>query len=289
MKRALCINSFEEISALVHGKTKTINSYFVDRDICEDPNNKFLQIIPYVTFFTSNYAEGKIVFVQYKRAAQGNEDRLLSKTSIGFGGHIDQLSDIKATLVTTAEDTTEHFVMTKQDLADTCIAAAKRELIEELGVNVLGIIGADLDFNESAFFMGDTRDAVNQVHLGLSFPVKLTDEQFAKLLEVVRINQKEIELIDKMTVNIRHIVEEMDISATNSKIMNQLVQQHGMEDWSIRVFDFIVRKEISILLKDINYDDLYNMSVAKQQAREAKVTQQDLISSTAEVQQVEEI
>lgn len=273
MKRALCINSFDEISALVRGEAETIDSCFVAREICEDPNNKFLQVIPYVTFYTPNHAEGKIVFAQYKRAAQGSEDRLLSKTSIGFGGHIDQLSDIKATSAHTAEDTTEHFVMSKQDLVDTCVTAAKRELLEELGVDVLGILGVDLDFNESAFFMGDTRDPVNQVHLGLSFPVKLTAEQFAKLMEVVQINKDEIELMDKMTANIRHIVEEMDVSATNGKIMNQLVQQHGMEDWSVRVFDFIVRKEIFVILKDVNYDDLYRLAVAKQQAREAEAAQ----------------
>ena len=273
MKRALCVNSFEEISALVRGEAETIDSCFVAREICEDPNNKFLQVIPYVTFYTPNHAEGKIVFAQYKRAAQGSEDRLLSKTSIGFGGHIDQLSDIKATSAHTAEDTTEHFVMSKQDLVDTCVTAAKRELLEELGVDVLGILGVDLDFNESAFFMGDTRDPVNQVHLGLSFPVKLTAEQFAKLMEVVQINKDEIELMDKMTANIRHIVEEMDVSATNGKIMNQLVQQHGMEDWSVRVFDFIVRKEIFVILKDVNYDDLYRLAVAKQQAREAEAAQ----------------
>lgn len=274
MKRALCINSFEEISALVRGEAETIDSCFVAREICEDPNNKFLQVIPYVTFYTANPAEGKLVFAQYKRAAQGSEDRLLSKTSIGFGGHIDQLSDIKSTSAHTAEDTTEHFVMSKQDLVDTCITAAKRELLEELGVDVLGILGVELDFNESAFFMGDTRDPVNQVHLGLSFPVKLTAEQFAKFMEVVQINKEEIELLDKMTANIRHIVEEMDVSATNGKIMNQLVQQHGVEDWSVRVFDFIVRKEIFLILKDVNYDDLYKIAVAKQQAREAEAAQQ---------------
>lgn len=280
MKRALCINSFEEISALIRGEAETIDSCFVAREICEDPNNKFLQVIPYVTFYTPNHAEGKIVFVQYKRAAQGSEDRLLSKTSIGFGGHIDQLTDITSTSAHTAEDTTEHFVMTKDDLVATCITAAKRELLEELGVDVLGTLGVELDFNESAFFMGDTRDPVNQVHLGLSFPVKLTEAQFVNLLAIVQINQAEIEVIDKMSANIRHIVEEMDVSATNGKIMQQLVQQHGMEDWSVRVFDFIVRKEIFVVLKDINYDDLYRLAVGKQQARDAEEAQR--IASDAE-------
>lgn len=274
MKRALCINSLEEISALIRGEAETIDSCLVTRDICEDPNNKFLQIIPYVVFYTPRYEEGKLVFIQYKRAAKGNEDRLLSKVSIGFGGHIDVLEEIKYVSSHVAEDTTIHFVMSKQDLIDTCITAAKRELTEELGSDILSTIGADLDFNESAFFMGDQSQPVNQVHLGLGLPVRLTEEQFNLFLVSAKINKEEIEVIDKMSANIRNIIEEMDVSATNSKIMNQLVQQHGFEDWSVRMFDYIVRKEIFLILRDINYDDLYRLSVSKQQAREAEAAAQ---------------
>lgn len=265
MKRALCINSFNELSDIIRDETKILDTSLVAREVCEDPNNKFLQIIPYVTFFAVIPSEGKIMFIQYKRAAKGSEDRLLSKTSIGFGGHIDQEAEIKFQTRSVAEDGTIHYVMTKQDLIDTCITAAKREVTEELGSDVLAAIGAELNFNESAFFTGDQREPVNQVHLGLSFPVKLTTEQFTKLLEIINANPEEIEVVDKMTVNIRHIIEEMDISATNSRIIQQLIQQHCVEDWSTRVFDFIVRKEISIILKDINYDDLYHLSITKKQ------------------------
>lgn len=274
MKRALCINSMEEIGALIRGEAETIDSCLVARDICEDPNNKFLQVVPYVVFYTPKHAEGKLLFAQYKRAAKGGEDRLLSKISIGFGGHIDDADEIKCQSKNTAEDTTDHFVMTKQDLIDTCLTAAKRELVEELGCDILAAVGADLNFEEAAFFTGDQRDPVNQVHLGLGLPVRLTEEQFAKFFENAVISLDEIEVLDKMTANIRHIVEEMDVSATNGKIMNQLVQQHGFEDWSVRMFDYIVRKEIFVILRDVNYDDLYRVAVAKQQAREAEAAQQ---------------
>jgi predicted NUDIX family phosphoesterase len=86
MKRALCVNSMEDIGALIRGEAETIDSCLVTRDICEDPNNKFLQIIPYVVFFTPRHAEGKLLFAHYKRAAKGTEERLQSKSSIGFGG-----------------------------------------------------------------------------------------------------------------------------------------------------------------------------------------------------------
>lgn len=276
MKHALCINSMEEIGALIRGEAETIDSCLVARDICEDPNNKFLQVVPYVVFYTPKHAEGKLLFVQYKHAAKGGDDRLLSKVSIGFGGHIDQMEEIKFQSHHTAEDTTEHFVMSKQDLVDTCITAAKRELTEELGCDILATIGAELNFEEAAFFMGNQLDPVNQVHIGLGLPVRLTEEQFALFFQSAVVAPEEIEVLDKMSVNIRHIVEEMDVSATNGKIMSQLIHQHGFEDWSVRMFDYIVRKEIFIILRDVNYDDLYRIAIAKQQAREAEAAQKNI-------------
>lgn len=264
MKRALCVNSMEDISNLIRGESETIDSSFVDRVICEDPNNKFLQVIPYVTFYTSKPAEGKIVFVQYLRAASGGDDRLLSKTSIGFGGHIDQLSDIKSTHANTAEDGTEHFVMSKQDLVDSMFTAAKRELMEELGINVLDVLGVSMDFNETAFFLGDQSEEVNQVHIGLSIPIKLTEEQFAKFFEIVQVNKAEIDSIDKMTLNVKSVIEEMDVTNTLGKIMRELKHKHNLEDWSTRVFDYISRKEIFIILKNVTYEDLYKISVEKE-------------------------
>lgn len=282
MKRALCVNSMEDIGALIRGEAETIDSCLVTREICEDPNNKFLQVIPYVVFYTPRHADGKLLFAHYKRAAKGTEERLQSKSSIGFGGHIDVLEEIKCASSYVAEDTTTHFTMSKQDLIDTCLAAANREVTEELGGDVLTAIGAQLDFNEAAFFMGDLREPVNQVHVGLGLPVRLTNEQFDKLFAEAKITPEEIEALAPMTLNIRHVVEEMDVSATYAKIAQQLVQQHGFEDWSVRILDYILRKEIFLILHDVGYDDLYRLAVAKQQAREAEAATQLQMQQSSE-------
>lgn len=282
MKRALCVNSMEDIGALIRGEAETIDSCLVTRDICEDPNNKFLQIIPYVVFYTPRHAEGKLLFAHYKRASKGTEERLQSKSSIGFGGHIDVLEEIKCATSYVAEDTTTHFTMSRQDLIDTCLAAAKREVTEELGGDILAAIGTQLDFNEAAFFMGDQREPVNQVHVGLGLPVRLTNEQFDKFFAEAKITPEEIEALAPMTVNIRHVVEEMDVSATYAKIAQQLVQQHGFEDWSVRILDYIIRKEIFMILRNIGYDDLYRIAVAKDQAQQAELAAQQQMQESAE-------
>lgn len=259
MKLALCVNSLNDVSLLIRGESESIDTSLVNRDICENPDNKFLQIIPYVTFYTVFPEEGKLSFVQYKRASKITEDRLSAKTSVGFGGHIDKMDDIKYATSTTAEDSTIHFTMSEQDLIDTCLNTAKREIVEELGSDVLQTLNVELDFNESAFFMGDQREAVGQVHLGLSLPVELTNEQFESLLKISLINLDEIESIDKLSVNFNLIVEEMDITVTNSTIMNQLATHNNVEDWSNRVIDYIIRKVIFKLLENINYSDIYEV------------------------------
>lgn len=280
MERALCINSLEEVSDLVHGRSETIDVSLVTRDICNDPNNKYLQIVPYVTFFTSNPANGNLVFIQYKHASKDSEDPLLSKTSIGFGGYINQEDEITYQNESIAEDTTLHYIMSKQDLDDTCVAAAKRKVIKTLGCDIFTAIGVNLNFNESVFFMGDQNDGVNQVNLGLLFSVKITADQFNMLLTCISINLEEIVLVDKLTVNIHGIVEEMDITITNNKIMHELATKYNVEDWSIRVFNFIVRKEIFTILEDITYDDLYLLSVAKKQAKQIKEMQEIPVNQT---------
>jgi len=266
MKRALCVNKIEEIGALINKETETIDCYFVDREICEDPNNYFLQIIPYVTFFTVNQEEGKIKFVQYLRAAVGDEDRLLSKTSIGFGGHIDQITDIDSKEVIVQEDTTEQFVMTLENLTNTLFKSAKRELQEELGVAITNVLDTEFIFNDCAFFLGDQSDDVNKVHVGFSIPVKLTEEQFETFFNSVNINKEEIDTIDRLNLNIRNIIEEMDVTVTLAKINNELKHKFNIEDWSCKVFEYITRKEIGHLLKDVTYDDISKIIYEKQKA-----------------------
>ena len=260
MKRALCVNNFGDLNMLITKESDTIDSCLVNREICEDPNNKFLQVIPYVTFYSNQPQTGEILFVHYRRAATGGEDRLLSKASIGFGGHIDSLDEIKYSTSHTAEDGTIHFTMTKDQLAESIFSAAKRELTEELGVDVIEQLGITFDFNSTAFFTGNQAEEVNQVHVGLSIPIELDIENLKKFISIVNINKEEIDTIDVMTVSVANIVEEMDITNTLEKVVNELRQKLNLEDWSCRMFSFIVRGKIYETFKSIGYFDMYSLA-----------------------------
>jgi len=277
MSRILCLNSFEELSDLIRGESEIIEASFVDYDICNNPDNRYLQITPYVTFYTAIPSEGKILLIQYKRTAKDTEDSKPAEISFGFGGPVDLETEIEFQNSYVTEDTSTsyntHYELSKENLTATCLTTAKRKLSEQLGSDILSAIGADLDFNEAAFFPGDPRVPADQVRLGLAIPVKLTNEQFTKLIAIAEVKPEEIEILDKMTINIHHIVEEMDITVTNNKIMQQMRKEHNVEDWAVRVFDFVVRKEIGDIMKNINYSDLYRLSVAKEQAHQAKQAQ----------------
>ena len=263
-KMALCVNKIEDIVALLKEENKTIDTYLVDREICEKPENQFLQIIPYVTFYNVDKENGKLNIIQYIRASKGNEDRLYAKTSIGFGGHIDNLMDISSSECCTLEDGATHFVMNKSELFATIFETANREIKEELGEELLNKLNIKFNIFDTAFFTGDMSEEVNKVHLGVSIPVELPEEQYKLFFDTIKINTEEIDKIDSMVVNLKNIIEEMNIDTVLNSVQNELKVKNNMEDWSLRVFDYITRKVIYNILKDVTYEDLITVSKEKE-------------------------
>lgn len=263
VKRALCINTIEDLIALIKGENETIDTRFVDRKICEDVSMGYLQIIPYVTFYTTDVEEGKLHIVQYLRAAGINEDRLLSKTSIGFGGHIDSEDDMEGGIRVPMEDGNNMYVLTKNELLGSIFKAAERELQEELSLNVKDVFGIDYteaDARNVVFFTGSPEEEVNRVHLGAAILFKLTNEQFEKFFEVISVNKDEIELVSRMTINLASIIEDMNSTVIIESIKNELRSKNNTEDWSLQVLELIIKTEINDIMAPINYHHLLELS-----------------------------
>lgn len=79
--------------------------------------------------------------------------------------------------------------MNLADLIKTASNCAEREVKEEIGID-LSEEGIDLSKVNSAFFVGDQEEEVNQVHLGLSFQVELPLRSLKSLRTVVYLIQK---------------------------------------------------------------------------------------------------
>lgn len=258
MKQALCIKSIEELNDLINNKIVSIETNLVDREICEKPENKLLQIIPYVVIYTLDFETGKLKFLHYLRAPKGGDDRLLSKTSVGFGGHIDDVNDI---VYTTAVENT--CTMSINDLIDTCLNTAQRELKEELSIELSTEDISKINPKNTVFFLGDQSIEVNQVHIGMLVPIKLNEESFNNFKSAAVFNVEEIAELGELVLNFSNIISSFDFGTAIRDVAKYLVHNSNIEDWSEKVISYTLDKEIKDFFNYIDYSDLVAIHKAK--------------------------
>jgi predicted NUDIX family phosphoesterase len=150
-------NEFELISESWLKRLLDEESFFAERAFMEK-TSKYVQIIPYTVVCVPdpyvNKKSGRIL--SYRRAAKHDEQRLASKWSVGFGGHIDP------------GDLGEG--MSKYQLIK---AGRERELQEELGESD-GVPCGDL------YLLNDLSDEVGSVHLGIVEQVLISSPEIDK-------------------------------------------------------------------------------------------------------------
>lgn len=135
-------NEFELISESWLKRLLDEESFFAERAFMEK-TSRYVQIIPYTVVCRPGSNNTPRNILSYRRAAKHDEQRLASKWSIGFGGHIDP-GDLKEG-------------MSKYQLIK---AGRERELQEELGVTGYTSI-------TGPYLLSDLSDEVGSVHLGI--------------------------------------------------------------------------------------------------------------------------
>lgn len=145
----------------------------VDREICET-NPYYVQLIPYVILH--NVDSGKVFM--YSRGKGGNEARLHGKCSIGVGGHID-----------IAPSDTE-------DLLTVIAKEARRELLEEVGLELPGSATLKTLIETTAFMVYTNATAVDNVHLGICFVLPVIDQNLKNMEAGVITNHQWVNLSD---------------------------------------------------------------------------------------------
>ena len=140
--------------------------YLVDRNVCEDPANGYLQFIPYIVATLTETG----CILKYDRPTSGDENKLHKFSSIGFGGHVD-------TVVMNGIGFTEpgEYDLSHAQFSETIFNCVRKELSEELGIS-----GIDYDIQEFISHMpvqfDDTNDPLNEVHLLLPFVAEVFSE-----------------------------------------------------------------------------------------------------------------
>jgi predicted NUDIX family phosphoesterase len=131
---------------------------------CEnDPTH--LQIIPYIVLYRQNQEQQRVEVLSYTRGNKSGEERLVSKKSIGFGGHVETLPEEGTDFIT--------------HIAKEAI----RELEEELGLKNLTVEMVLEKIKESAVFIvpDDDSTEVEKVHLGIQFFLDVTGMEFGEI------------------------------------------------------------------------------------------------------------
>lgn len=135
-------NGYKPISEYSHILSDALNKIEVKRrgDMEEDPTYK--QLISYVVV-----KNDKNETLLYTRLTGGGEERLHGLSSVGVGGHMNDVEGLRA--------------------GDLLLENAKRELLEEIGVepSQLGLIGV----------INDDSNEVGQVHIGLVYLAYIGD------------------------------------------------------------------------------------------------------------------
>lgn len=254
MKQALCISNFSDLINLLDNKAEHIETKLISREICEVPENNYLQIIPYIVFYSLNYKTNKLEFLTYKRAKKINEEKLVDKISNGFGGHIDTIEDIIATEHITNEDSTNSFKMSKENLLDTCLKAGARELAEELYVSVNV---NEINKDNIIFFFGDQTEEVNKVHLGALILIKIPSAELHKLKSKEEFNKEEIDSLDILSIDFKNVVETYNIEYVSNNITN-ILKENNYESWTQLTIEYILRREYLAVVSKTTYNDYIN-------------------------------
>ena len=289
MKQALCIPKMDVMESLLRGETQTVNTKLVPRDVCEVVENGYEQLIPYVIFSTNDIQEGRMKFIQYQRPSTGEgEARLQGKTSVGFGGHIDNRNDLSAESVVVENDGKEEFVMTLADLYKTAINCAEREIKEELGLDVAEL-GIDLNHSYKSFFKADENVEVNKVHTGLLILVNLDQDKFNLILEKAQPNKEEIEELSFLGINTALMLKDSlggDMSTISENLTRHLGEDCNTEQWSTFLVEMVVRSTIVHMLSTIEYQDIIAINRFKQHQAEQHEAAQAQAEATENVQTV---
>lgn len=237
-KKALCIRSREELKQLATGETTEITAFMVPRTICETVSDvrPYIQLIPYVNFTAMNPQDGQLYFLTYERPETGGEERLHRNKSVGFGGHIDDFTDVVGEQLGNAE-AYEGFSypavkMDRRQLVQTMFNTAVREVKEEIGID-LTEMGLTYENIQITLVQDENPGDVEKVHECVSIPIDLTPQSLVELKEKLAADEREI-----LNVNIVGI--DLNEQYTHGEpafeaLANLLKQEQNFERWSVLV------------------------------------------------------
>ncbi len=279
MKQAFCIRNTANINGLYDKTIPTVEGMFVNRDICEQVAEGYVQLIPYVVIYSVSADKTRLQALQYVRPDTGEgEQRLAGKSSVGFGGHIDLESEVVSTTVNIAEDGSKTYDVSLEDLSATAYNCATRELGEELGLD-LTKYGIDITQAPVVYFTGNPEEDVNKVHAGLGVAIRVSEDTFAAISSDSVIKPDEIAELGHATIRLDAVVEGLNVMMAIRATMKDMIEKYNLEGWSCVMLEFIIQGEINNVVGTLTYADLVNLSNAKKDLIQQQAAAQPAVES----------
>lgn len=289
MKIALCLKDLNDFNRLSDGEIETIDFQFVDRTICEVPDQGFFQLIPYVTFSFLDTPKGKLNYVIYRRPSKGEgEARLQGNSSIGFGGHIDSVDDLTFTESFVNEEGVTLYKMTLEDIKNTCMKCATREVIEEVGFDAF----KELDISNDSITFGLEReqdpDEVGQVHVCISIKVNLDEPRFAAFFSKAQAEETEIEELKSIAIDAGKFLGSFNVEGAVAHMNKQLNDEVQMEKWSTTVINSMLFQLVGFIQQNWDFKVVMDALIENMKAKEEESDQpQDAVVKSDDSQGVD--
>lgn len=283
----LCVRNLVELQKLISGDVESIETFMVPRSICEThmPDQPMKQLIPYVSFTAMDEGRGTLMFLAYNRPVGGTEERLHGDTSIGFGGHMDEVTDLSFSVSTSGEmypgQSFPKYNMTREELVTSIYNVARREVTEELGTDLFEQMGLSVE-NVNMSIMDDPEpDAVGKVHACISIMVDMPAEGLIGLKNALVASEREIQNLRVFGV-MMDSVSKGDLERSMEGLSNALAVGNNFERWSLRIALTRVVMVMNFIYANTTFSDIF--ALAMKNAGEAQLEQQRLMAAQAQAE-----
>lgn len=270
MKQALCLTNLNDFNRLSEGEVETIAFQFVDRTICELPEKGFFQLIPYISFSHLDVSGGKLNCVVYRRPSKGEgEARLQGNSSVGLGGHIDSVADLSFTSSQTNEDGVTVYNMSLNDIKETCMTCARRELTEEIGFDALTELQVPNEHINFGLEREQTPDEVGAVHVCVSIKVNLDAQRLQGFFEKAKMQETEIEDLRSLSINVEAFMGSFNVAEAMIQMNDQLEKELQMEKWSVLVIDTLLTQLVTFFQTNWSFKQVMDAMIANIESTKA--------------------
>jgi len=277
MKKALCLigglAALAAASAAAEGPSYLLQ--FVDRDVCEKPENNYVQLFPYVSISSYDHQTGNVGYIRYRRPLGQGEERLHDRISVGFGGHIDSEADLPEDVAALGDVNANGLVqyrVTGEQLVRVLLQAARREMIEETGLSGEDVDAMNLKFAKFVRESDEMLDDVGRVRLCAYIVAQLAPSKFMKTMSQIQAaaEQTEIRDVDILTINLGEMLMDFNVQGGMQAVSTTLSSdKYKAENWTIAAICSDIQYQADFLRDKLSLTDLYHAILLKDSARQA--------------------